>query len=99
MVAMRVMQVAIDQIVHVITVRHCRMTTARSVDMIHRVGSTGMLRRARRRIGRGDGDQVLIDMVSVRMMEMTIVEVVDVSFMPDGHVTAFGAMLMVVVFV
>lgn len=46
MVAMRVMQVAIHQIVHVVTVRHSRMSAARTMYVIDRMRGASVLWRA-----------------------------------------------------
>ena len=96
MVAMRVMQVAIHQIVHVVTVRHSRMSTARSVQVIDRVCGAGVLRRAGLGVGCRNGNQVLIHVVAMGMMEMAIVEIVNVSFMQYRHMPALRAVLMIV---
>ncbi len=94
MIAMRVVQVAIDQIVHMVTVRHSRVTAARPMNVIRSVRGAGVFRRASVRIGRRDRKHVLIHVVAMRMVEMTIVEIVDVPVMQHRHMATFGAVLM-----
>lgn len=91
------MQVAVDEIVHMVAMRHGGMPTARPVHMVSRMGSTGMLWRAHVGVGRRDSDHVLIHMVPVRVVQMTVMKVVDMAFVHDGHVPALRTMLVIVV--
>lgn len=96
MVAMRVMQVAIHQIVHMVTVRHSRVSTVRAMYVIDRVCGADVLRCAGHGVGYRNGYPMLIHVVAVGMMEMTIVEIVNVSFMHYGHMSALRAVLVIV---
>jgi hypothetical protein len=57
----------------------------------------GMLWGADVRIRSADGDRVLIDMIAVRMVQVAIVQIVHMSFMDHGGMTAPRTMLVVVV--
>jgi hypothetical protein len=78
-IAVRVMQVAGDEVIDVIAVRDRGMAAARAVHVIFRVTGALMLRRALARIRGVDGDRALVDVVAVHVMEMTVVHVVDVA--------------------
>ena len=99
MVAVDVVQVAVDQVVDVVAMRPGLVTAARPVDMVRVMSTAAVGRRAVRRVGRGDRDHMLIDVIPVRMMQMTIVEVIDVSLVDDGLVAAIGTVDMIVGFV
>lgn len=94
-----VVQVAIDQIVNMITVRHRWMTAAGAVNVVRGVRSAGVLRCASGGIGRRDGKHMLIHMSAMRMVEMTIVEIVDVPVVQYRHMAALGSVLVVMVVV
>jgi hypothetical protein len=94
MVAMRMMQVAINQIVHMVAVRHRFMAASGSMLVVCIVTSATMLRSALVGIGRADLDDMFIDMVAMHVMEMPVVEVVDMAVMQDGRMTAIRTMNM-----
>jgi hypothetical protein len=56
-----------------------------------------MIRGAAIGVVAGDVDHVLVEMVFVRMVEMTIVQVVDVPAVPHGRVSAARTVLVSVV--
>jgi hypothetical protein len=62
----RVMQMAVDQVVHMIAVRNRLMTAAGSVDVRGIMAATGMRGRACVGIGWAYLDDMLIEMVAVR---------------------------------
>jgi hypothetical protein len=88
MVAMRVVQVPIDQIVDVIAMRHRLVTTPGAVLVGGVMPSATVVRRACRGVRGGDVDPVLVDMVTVLVMEVAVVQVVDVTVMTDSGVAA-----------
>jgi hypothetical protein len=96
-VAVRVVQVTADQIVHMVTMGHRLVSARGSVDVIGRVGVTAMLGRADRWIGAIDAQRMLLDLAAAGVVQMTVVQVIDMALMFDGFVTAIGAMLMGVV--
>jgi hypothetical protein len=73
MIAMRVVQMPIDQIVHMVAMRDSFVSAARTV----LVGAFDLGRATGRR-GRVDRDYVLVDMIAVDMVQVAIMEVVDV---------------------
>ena len=91
-IAVRVMQVAVHEIVDVIAVRHCFVPTARTM-----LVSAADIRRAALGIGRTDPDDMLVDMVAMHVMQMPLVKIIDVSVMAHGRMAAAGAMLMRVI--
>lgn len=99
MVAVRIVQVAIDQIADVVTMRHGLMAATRTVDMTRLVTTATVLGRATGGVGLRDGNHVFVDVVAVRMVQVTIMQIVDMAFVADGGVAAARTMLVVVVVV
>ena len=93
---MNVMQVAIHQIVDVITVWDCFMATTRPMDMILIMSAAIMCWSTFVWVRFGDSDRMFIDMVAVRVMQMPIMEIIDVSIMLDSLMTTTGSMNMFV---
>src|SRR6185312_5163940 len=73
MAAVRVMQVAVDQVVDVRAVRHDRMATPGPVAMSFLVSVTVVVRRAFGAIRRRFAYRVLADRALLRMMQVTVV--------------------------
>ena len=95
MVAMTVVgmvQVTLDDVVDVITVRHGLVPAIRSVRVIAPVTRAVVVGRAVGRIVTRHLEGVLVDVTVVRVMQMTVVQVVDVTIMRDRRVPAVGAM-------
>ena len=92
MVAMRMMQVSIDQIIDVIAMRHGFVSAARPMHVSGVMPRAAVLRRAGIGIGRGHLDHMLVDMIAMGMMQMAVMEVVHVTAMLHGRVPATGAM-------
>jgi hypothetical protein len=65
--------VVVNQIVHVITMRHGFVTAPRTMHVAGIVTGAAMLRRALIRIGRGDLDHMFIDVVPMNMVQMAVV--------------------------
>ena len=97
MIAVRMVQVAVDQIVDVIAVRYRFVSAARPVDMARIMGATVMVRCTSVRILCADLKPVLVYMIGMRMMQVPVMQVIDVITMFDGRMPAVRAMLMVVV--
>lgn len=99
-IAMRMVQMAIDEIVDVITMRYRLMAAAGSVDMTGIVASTCMIRRAHIGILVAHFDHMLDDRtIFADVMKMTIVQIVDVIAVPHTGVLAIGPVLMIVILV
>lgn len=99
MVAVRVMQMAVDQIADVVTMRDRFVSATRAVDMAGFMAAATMLRGAAIRIGFRDSDHMLIYMVAMRMVQVAIMQVVDMAVVTDGGVAAARSVLVVVVLV
>ncbi|WP_290783870.1 hypothetical protein [Halomonas sp.] len=95
-IPMGVMEVAIHQVIDVITVGDRLMATPGAVDMVGVMALTLMLRGAAVRIGITDADHVFVDMVLVRVMKMAVMQIVDVAIVLDGGVTAAWTMFVIV---
>lgn len=93
-VAMRTMckmQVTVDEIIHMVSVRHGFMAAAGPVAMGGFMPATGVGRRAVGGVFRPDGQHVLVHMVFVQVVQMTIVQVILMVIMVDGAVAAIGS--------
>ena len=93
---MRVMKVSTHHIVHVVAVRRAFMPAVRSMSMFGSVSFALMVWRAFVRVGTAYRERVFIDMILVHVMQVTIMQVIGMSFMSDSHVPATGSMGMIV---
>lgn len=91
---MRMVQVPIDEIIDMGAVRDGFMAATRAVDV------SSFVTRGRRGAAVGLSgagfDDVFIDVIAVRMMQMPFVQVIDVPVMFHGRVAAAGAVVMIV---
>ena len=90
MVAMRMMEVAVHEVVNMVTMRNGGMPAFGAVNMLRGMFGGSISRRAFVGIGRINGDGMFIHMVAMRMMKMASLKVVYMPFMPDGGVAASG---------
>jgi hypothetical protein len=97
MIAVRVMQVTIHQIIGVIAVRHRLVPASRPMHVPRRMSGTPMLRRAAVGIARRDLDHVLVDVIAVGMMQVTVVKIVHMVAVPNGLMAAIGTVLVRVI--
>lgn len=95
--AVGVVEMAVDEVVHMVAMRHGLVAAARAVDVIGRVAAAGVGRRAGVGVGGADSQPVLVHVVPVDVVEMAVVEVVHMAFVPHGGVAAAGAVLVGVV--
>ena len=79
---------ATDEVVDVVAVRHSLVAAASAVRVRCVVRSARVGGRARRRVARVHRDRALVDVAVVRVMEMTVVQVVRVVPVLDRRVTA-----------
>jgi hypothetical protein len=93
MIAVWMMKVAVDEIVDVIAMRHGFVTASRTVYMTGIV--TACTVRAGVGVRRTDLYLVLVDVISMRMMQMPVMQVVHVIPMFDRRVPASGAVLVI----
>ena len=94
-----VVQVPMDQIVRVIAMGDGGVTAIGTMDMVGGMPPAGMILGASIRVGRADGNGMFLDHFPILMVEVTIVDIVDMSFMLDGGVTAAWTMNVVMVIV
>ncbi len=87
----RVMEVPGDEKVDVVSMRHFGVAAARAVHVTLRVARTNVCRRARARVGRGHGHSTLVDVIAVRVVQVTVVEVVDVTVVSNGQMATARA--------
>jgi hypothetical protein len=99
MVAVRMVEVSIHQIIDMVAVRHGLVTAIGPVDMTRVVPGAVMIGRADVGIRCGHCQDMFVDVISMHMMQMTIMQVVDVPVVIDREMSAAGAMLMNMVFV
>jgi len=92
-IAVRVMQVVGDAVVDVIAVRHRLVAAARTVNMAGLMTAAAMVRRAALRIGAGHLYHMLIDMAVMRVVQVAVMQIVDMTAMPHGRMAAARPML------
>ena len=95
MVAMRMMQPVINKIVHMISVRDGLMPATRSVDVFGRITFCAL--RAAVGVRVIYFDHMFVNMVSMHMMEMSIMQIIHVPLMVDGNMPAIRPMLVRVI--
>jgi hypothetical protein len=92
--AFRVMQVSIDQVIDVVPVRDGLVAAAGSVFVSLFVAAAIVVGSCRCGISSVDGNYVLVHVSLVRMVHMSVVEIVRVALMLDCRMPASGTMLM-----
>jgi hypothetical protein len=92
MVAVRVMKMPFDQVVHVIPVGHSFMPASRSMHMGLVVRAAAVLGCALVRIGLRYFNPMFIDVIAVHMVQVPIMQVINVAGVADGRVTTIGSM-------
>ena len=97
MIAVRMMQMALDKIVGVLAMRHGWMTV-RAVNAPGLVALVPVRRHAMVRVSGADLDHVLIDAVAARAVQMPVMEIVDMLSVLDGDVSAARSMMVRMVF-
>jgi len=96
-VAVRVVQMTINEVVRVVAMRYGFVSAAGAVYMSRFVAVAVMIWGADVRVGGADGDGVFIDVVAVRMVQVSVVQVINVAFVLDGGVAAACAVLVFVI--
>jgi hypothetical protein len=91
-IAVRVVQVTINQVVGMVSVGDGFVPALRAMPVSGIMSVTGMLRRARGGVPGVNFQAVFIDMIAVRGVQVAIVHIVGVIIMLDGGVTATLAM-------
>lgn len=96
---MLMMEMAIHQIVNVVTVRNHRMTAVWTMHVINCMTIAHMTRRAVRWVDVIYLESMFVNMVTVNMMQVAIMQIVYVVTMFDRLVPTVFTMLMIVIFV
>lgn len=97
--AVRMVKVAVDEVVDMVAVRNRLVPTAGAVDVITSVTAAAVIGRAGGWIGTADLDAALVDVTVVKAVEMAVVQVVDVVPVTNAAVAAVRAVLMRVIVV
>lgn len=92
-----IVQVTINEIAYVVSMGNCFMPTARSMDMVSIMTRAVMAVSTCIWIHIGHLDYVLIDMITMGMVKMPIMEIVDVVAVLDGCVTTVWTMDVIVI--
>jgi len=93
-VAVRVVKMVSDAIIHVVAVRHRRVTAAGAVHMERLMSAAAMIGGAAVGMLARYLDHMLVDVIFVRVVEVTIVQIVYVATVTHGRVSAAWPMLM-----
>ena len=96
-VAVHMMQMPADEVVHMITVWHSLVPTARPMHVPCIVPAALVRGRASGWVRLIDRYAVLVYMALMGMMQMAVVEIIHVPIMHDCGVAAVGAVLVIVV--
>lgn len=92
MISMRMVQVAIHQVVHMVTVGNCRMPAARAMNVAGFMSAAIVVWRAAVGVHGADFQSMLVDMAFMRVVQVAIVQIIYVAVVQDGLMAAAGAM-------
>lgn len=92
MAFVRMVQVAADQVIDMGSMRHGFVAAARAVDMPRLMAFARVARGADAGVVRADLDDVLIEVIAMRRVQVAVVQVVDMVSVPDGGVAAARSM-------
>ena len=95
MIAVLVMQTAVDDVVDVVAVRYSFVAAIFAVN----VAVAGVNRMAAVRVGFIDAQCMLIVVAVVLMVQVAVVQIINVAFVLDGSVAAVCAVNVVMMFV
>lgn len=97
MVAVRMVQMAIDQVVNVIAVRHRRVATVGAVFVLLFVAAAFVSRSAAGGIRGIHRQGVFLHLAAVLMVQMAVMQIIDVAFVNDASMSAIGTVFVRVV--
>jgi hypothetical protein len=89
---MGMMQMPFHEVVHMVAMRHRLVSAARTMDVAGLMPSTAVIRRASVRVCLRYFDHVLVDVVTMRMVQMPVMQIVDMVSVPYRSVPATIAM-------
>ena len=87
MTFMRMVQMPVYQIIHMISMRHGLMPTTWAMH-VREVMAGAIMRGARRRIRAGNFNHTLIEMVTMRTVQMAVMQIIRMIAMPDRRMAA-----------
>lgn len=93
MIAMRMMQSAINKIIDVIAMRHLRVAAVGTMYVFFTFDRATTIR-----IGFADFDHMFVDVTVMRVMQVSVMKVINMAFVLDGGMSAFFAVLVWMVF-
>lgn len=96
MCAVRMVEVAVHQIVHMVAVRHNFVATTWPMYVRRFMTITGVARGACTRVRRRNRNHMLIHVIAMRVMQVTIMKVVHMVVVANGQMSAACAVLVVV---
>ena len=97
MVAVRMVQVAVDEVIDVIAVRDRLMAAAGAVYVVLRMPAARVLRRAVARILDRYVQSVFLDLAPLGVVQVAVVQVIDVIAVLDRGVAAILAVIVIVI--
>jgi hypothetical protein len=94
--AMSEMQVARDEVIDMVTVRHGLMTAIGAVSMPGLMPIAAMVRCAVSGVGSRDVEPMFIDMIAMDVVQVPVVQIILMIPVANGLMAAVGAMLVTV---
>ena len=92
MIAVRMVQVAADEVVRVVAVRDRGVAAVDTVDVVFGMLASPVIGCASVRVLSAHSDDVLIDMIIVHVVQVAVVEVIRMAIVRDGCVATARAM-------
>jgi hypothetical protein len=96
-VAVRMVQMPGDEIIDMIPMRNRFVTATGAMNVSRIMSGAAMVGCASIRVLVAHFNPVFVHMVRVRMVKMAIVEIIHMAAVPDGNMTAMGAMHVIVI--
>jgi hypothetical protein len=92
MVAVRMMQAAVHEIIDMVAMRHGLVAAVGSMTVCRIVAGGVVLWIAAIRIALAHGDHMTLGAAVLGMLQAAVIEIIDVAFVLHGEMTAGGAM-------
>ena len=99
MVVVPVMQVVLDQVINMISMWNSLVPAVRTMNVILVVSPTVVVGSAVGRIGAAHVNPVLVDMITLNIVQMAVVKIIDMAIVLHRRMTAGRTMSVVVAFV
>jgi hypothetical protein len=95
-IAVRMVQMAIHQVIDMIAMRHGFVPAVSTVSVLLLMSRAAVVRRAFLRIRRGNLDLMVVHMIALSVMQVAIVKIIGVAVVFHGRVSAVWAMYVAV---